>query len=50
MWKEIAMSYFEQFIIQSSKYTGIVLADFSKPSTHELYTILALYRWYMGIK
>ena len=37
----IVMSYFQQFIIKSNKYTGIVLADFSKPSTHELYTILA---------
>ena len=37
----IAMSYFQQFIIQSNKYTGIVLADFLKPSTHELYSILA---------
>jgi len=39
--EEIVMSYFEQFIIRSSKYVGIVLADFSKPSSHELYTILA---------
>jgi hypothetical protein len=37
----MVMSYFKQFIIISGKYTGIVLADFSKPSTHESYTILA---------
>ena len=36
----IIMSYFEKFIITTEKYTGIVLADFSKPSSHELYTIL----------
>jgi len=36
----IVKSYFEKFIIKSGAWTGIVLADFSKPSTDNKFTIL----------
>ncbi len=39
--ENIIFSYFENLIIRNDRFTGIVLADFSKPSGHETYTILA---------
>ena len=43
----MASAYFNKFMIKAGTYTGIVLADFSKPSAHNAYTILTLVdnRW-----
>ena len=35
-------NYFEKYKITNDKYTGIVLAQFDKPESHEQYTILTL--------
>jgi hypothetical protein len=38
--EKIIQDYFEQFIIEGGGYKGIIIANFSKPSTYDPYTIL----------